>query len=407
MLTPKIKEDFPILKEEANGHPLVYLDNGATTQKPEVVLGAMTDYYLKANANPHRGSHYLSNLSTEHYENARQTVADFIGSSSEEVVFTRNTSESINLVAHGLIKDLLSEGDEVVTSIADHHSCMLPLRQVAQEKGAKLHYLAMTKDYDLDLSSLHEVINAHTKVIFLGHVSNVVGTLHPIEKIIQRGREVGAIILIDGAQAVPHKKVDVRQLDVDFYCFSGHKMLGPLGIGVLYGKKELLKKMKPLYYGGSMVEFVDAKETYLKESPHKFEAGTPPVAEAVGLAAAINYLQEVGMDQIALHEKEILDYALSKLKDVEDLTLYLPPEESRTSILAFSVKDVHPHDVAFILDMKGIAVRSGFHCAQPLHQHLDIPPTCRASFYLYNTKEDVDHFVQELKEVRRSLYGHS
>lgn len=407
MLNKDIRKDFPILNQEVHSHPLIYLDNAATTQKPLQVLSKMTSYYEHYNANPHRGAHYLSHKSTELYEKSRKTVADFIGATQDEIIFTRNTSEAINMVARGYIKPLLQSGDEVVTSIADHHSCMLPLRQVAKEQGASLKYLTLNNRYEIDLEDIDAKITSKTKVIFLSHVTNVFGTLNPIEAIIKKGRDVGATILIDGAQAVPHQNIHVKELDADFYCFSGHKMLGPLGIGVLYGKKDLLEKMNPIYYGGSMVDFVDEQDIYLKSSPHKFEAGTPPVAEAIGLAEAIVYLQAIGMNEIEKHEKSLMDHAVSRLDEVIDATFYLPPEKSRTSILAFSLDGIHPHDVASVLDMKGIAVRSGFHCAGPLHQHLKLPPTCRASFYLYNTLQDVDVFIDTLKDLRRCLYGHT
>lgn len=403
MLNPyEIKKDFPMFNAEQN-HNLIYLDNAATTQKPTQVLNAIRDYYTSFNANPHRGAHRLSYLSTETYEKGRQNVADFIHSpDANSIVFTHNTTEAINMVARSFLGPLLKENDHITLSITDHHSCMLPPLSIAREKGAHADYLQLSSDYTLPLEEIEAKIHAKTKMVFIGHYSNVLGIPLPVEAIIKRAREVGAYVLIDGAQAVPHMPIDVTELDADFYTFSAHKMLGPMGIGVLYGKYNLLQRMLPYNYGGNMVNFVDEEEISYKDAPHGLEAGTQNVEGVHAFSAAIDYLRQVGMDNIHAHQQQLITYAVEKLKEVPGIELYIPEDITCLSgLISFNMDNVHPHDVASILDMRGIAIRSGFHCAQPLMKSLELPSTCRASFYIYNSKEDVDALVEGLKEVRR------
>lgn len=401
-----IKEDFPILKEKVGSYPLTYLDNAATTQKPKVVVDAIAEYYYKINANPHRGAHTLSHLATEAYEKGRETVANFIGASDvNTIVFTHNTTEAINLVAKTFLKTILSNDDHITVSVTDHHSCMLPAMNIADNIGANIDQLTINQDYDITDTEIKSKIHAKTKMVFIGHISNVLGSKNPIEAIIKRCREVGAYILVDGAQAVPHMPINVEELDVDFYCFSAHKMLGPMGIGVLYGKSHLLKEMTPYNHGGNMVNFVTGDEISYKDAPHKFEAGTQNVEGVYAFTKAIEYLNELGMDQVKDHEEELLTYALEQLETIHGLKIYGTKDpKSMSGVLSFNIEGIHPHDIASILDMRGIAIRSGFHCAQPLMQALELPSTCRVSFYIYNDKEDIDALVQGLIEARRLLH---
>lgn len=402
------RKDFPILSEEVNGHPLVYFDNAATTQKPTVVLDSLRYYYEHENANPHRGAYALSVRATEVYEQARKRVQTFIhAASSDEIIFTRNATESINLIAYSYARTFLQEGDEIVISIMEHHSNIVPWQQIAKEKGVKLVYLYIDENGELIDSEIEEKINERTKIVSIAQISNVLGTINPIEKIIQRAHEQGAIAIIDAAQSVPHMAVDVQALDADFFVFSGHKMLAPMGIGVLYGKSELLEAMPPFLTGGDMIEYVREQTTTFAPIPMKFEAGTQDVSGAVGLTKAIEYLEQIGMDEVLRMEMELTAYALERMKELPYITIFGRQDtERRAGVISFAVEDCHPHDVATILDAEGIAVRSGHHCAHPLMTFLKVPATSRASLYFYNTKEEIDQFIHALTKVRGWLgYG--
>ncbi|WP_172373105.1 cysteine desulfurase [Sporosarcina jiandibaonis] len=399
MLNIDIRKHFPILEQEINGHPLVYLDSAATSQKPQQVIDAISNYYEKDNSNVHRGVHTLGNQATEAYEGARDKVRDFINAKSrEEIIFTRGTTTSINIVAQSYGRANVGEGDEIVITHMEHHSNIIPWQQLAREKGAVLKFIDLEADGTITLEKVREVVTERTKIVSIMHVSNVLGTVNPIKEITEIAHENGAIMVVDGAQAAPHMKVDVQHLDCDFYAFSGHKMVGPTGIGVLYGKKELLNKMEPVEFGGEMIDFVGLYESTWKELPWKFEGGTPIIAGAVGLGAAIDYLEEIGLDNVEKHEQHLAEYAMNRMSEVEGITIYGPLEpEKRASLITFNLNDVHPHDLATVLDMHGIAVRAGHHCCQPLMKWLDVSATARASFYIYNTEEDVDRLVDGLR----------
>jgi cysteine desulfurase / selenocysteine lyase len=399
MLNKDIRKHFPILEQEINGHPLVYLDSAATSQKPQQVIDAMSNYYEKDNSNVHRGVHTLGNQATEAYEGARDKVRDFINAKSrEEIIFTRGTTTSINIVAQSYGRANVGEGDEIVITHMEHHSNIIPWQQLAREKGAVLKFIDLEEDGTITLDKVRETVTERTKIVSIMHVSNVLGTVNPIKEITEIAHANGAVMVVDGAQAAPHMKVDVGQLDCDFYAFSGHKMVGPTGIGVLYGKKELLNKMEPVEFGGEMIDFVGLYESTWKELPWKFEGGTPIIAGAVGLGAAIDYLEEIGLDNIEKHEQHLAEYAMKKMSEVEGITIYGPLDpEKRASLITFNLNDVHPHDLATVLDMHGIAVRAGHHCCQPLMKWLDVSATARASFYIYNTEEDVDRLVDGLR----------
>ncbi|WP_210471154.1 cysteine desulfurase [Sporosarcina sp. 6E9] len=399
MLNKDIRKHFPILQQEINGHPLVYLDSAATSQKPQQVIDAMSNYYEKDNSNVHRGVHTLGNQATEAYEGARDKVRDFINAKSrEEIIFTRGTTTSLNIVAQSYGRANVGEGDEIVITHMEHHSNIIPWQQLAKEKGAVLKFIDLEEDGTITLDKVRETVTERTKIVSIMHVSNVLGTVNPIKEITEIAHANGAIMVVDGAQAAPHMKVDVQQLDCDFYAFSGHKMVGPTGIGVLYGKKELLNKMEPVEFGGEMIDFVGLYESTWKELPWKFEGGTPIIAGAVGLGAAIDYLEEIGLDNVEKHEQHLAEYAMKKMSEVEGVTIYGPLEpEKRASLITFNLNDVHPHDLATVLDMHGIAVRAGHHCCQPLMKWLDVSATARASFYIYNTEEDVDRLVDGLR----------
>ncbi|QUW23265.1 cysteine desulfurase [Sporosarcina sp. Marseille-Q4063] len=399
MLNKDIRKHFPILQQEINGHPLVYLDSAATSQKPQQVIDAMSNYYEKDNSNVHRGVHTLGNQATEAYEGARDKVRDFINAKSrEEIIFTRGTTTSLNIVAQSYGRANVGEGDEIVITHMEHHSNIIPWQQLAKEKGAVLKFIDLEEDGTIILDKVRETVTERTKIVSIMHVSNVLGTVNPIKEITEIAHANGAIMVVDGAQAAPHMKVDVGQLDCDFYAFSGHKMVGPTGIGVLYGKKELLNKMEPVEFGGEMIDFVGLYESTWKELPWKFEGGTPIIAGAVGLGAAIDYLEEIGLDNVEKHEQHLAEYAMKKMSEVEGVTIYGPLEpEKRASLITFNLNDVHPHDLATVLDMHGIAVRAGHHCCQPLMKWLDVSATARASFYIYNTEEDVDRLVDGLR----------
>ncbi|MBV5137586.1 cysteine desulfurase [Staphylococcus chromogenes] len=396
-----IIKDFPILNEKVNGKRLAYLDSTATSQKPQQVIDALEDYYKRYNSNVHRGVHTLGSLATDGYEGARETVRRFIHAPYfEEIIFTRGTTASINLVAHSYGDANVEAGDEIVVTQMEHHANIVPWQQLAKRKNATLKFIPMTDSGELTLEAVKETITDKTKIVAVAHVSNVLGTINDVKSIAQIAHEHGAIISVDGAQSVPHMKVDVQDLDVDFYSFSGHKMLGPTGIGVLYGKRELLNQMEPIEFGGDMIDFVGLYESTWTDLPTKFEAGTPLIAQAIGLKAAIEYLENIGFDAIHAHEAEITAYAYEKMSEIEGIDIYGPDKDKRAGIITFNLKDVHPHDVATALDTEGVAVRAGHHCAQPLMKWLNVSSTARASFYIYNTKEDVDQLVEGLKQTK-------
>ncbi len=395
-----IKKDFPVLNQIVNDEPLVYLDNAATTQKPLKVLAAIKDYYENDNANVHRGVHTLAERATEKYEAAREKVRHFINAkSTKEVLFTRGTTTSINWVAQ-FAGQILKAGDEIVISIMEHHSNIVPWQEVAKKTGAILKFVYL-KDGQLDMDDLRKKITNQTKFVSIAHVSNVLGTINPVEEITKIAHEHGAYMVVDGAQSTPHMAIDLQKMDVDFFAFSGHKMMGPTGIGVLYGKEELLNQFEPVEFGGEMIDFVYESHSTWTELPWKFEAGTPNIAGAIALGAAIDYIQELGIDQIHQHEIELIDYLMPKLQEIEGLKIYGPKENvKRGGLIAFNIEGLHPHDVATALDMEGVAVRAGHHCAQPLLNYLETPATARASFYLYNTKADCDKLVEALKKTK-------
>lgn len=400
-----IKQDFPILDQIVNDEPLVYLDNAATTQKPKQVLAAIENYYLRDNANVHRGVHTLAERATAAYEAARERVRSFINAaSSREVLFTRGTTTSLNWVAQ-FAAESLQPGDEVLISIMEHHSNVIPWQEACRKTGAKLVYVYL-KDGALDMEDFCAKLNERTKFVSLAHASNVLGIINPIKKIAQLVHQQGALLVVDGAQSIPHMEIDVRDLDVDFFAFSGHKMAGPTGIGVLYGKEELLEQMSPVEFGGEMIDFVYEQEATWKELPWKFEAGTPNMAGAIGLAAAIDYLEDLGMDAIAQHEQDLISYVFPKLQAVEGLTIYGSQDlAQRSGVIAFNLDGLHPHDVATALDYEGVAVRAGHHCAQPLLTYLQVPATVRASFYIYNTYADCDKLVEALEKTKEFFNG--
>lgn len=402
-------DDFPVLKEPMNGKRLVYLDNAATTQKPLSVLRAVEDYYRAFNANPHRGLYELSVRATEAYENARHQVKEFIGADKdEEIIFTRNASESLNLVAYSYGLNFLNEGDEIVLPVSEHHSNLVPWQMVAKAKGAKLVYLYPDATGHLTEEEINSKITPKTRIVAVAHVSNVLGTVNPVREIAEKAHAVGAVVVVDCAQSIPHYPVNVKELDADFVAFSGHKMLAPMGIGVLYGKQELLDKMPPFLSGGEMIEYVYEQEATFAPLPQKFEAGTQNVGGALGLAAAIDYLKQVGYDTIMKTESELLRYMLDGMAQIPHITVYgdTTGATERCGVVSFNVDDVHPHDVSSILDADGVAIRAGHHCAQPLMRYLKVNATCRASLYFYNTKEDIDIFLASLKKVRGWLgYG--
>lgn len=397
-----IRKDFPILHQEINGHPLVYLDSAATSQKPRPVIEVLKRYYELDNSNVHRGVHTLGSRATEAYELAREKIARFIGAESPaQVIFTRGTTESLNMVAYGFARQELKEDDEIVLTAAEHHSNLIPWQQVARVTGAKLRYIPLQNDGTIRVEDARELINSKTKIVAIAQVSNVLGTIHPVRELADLVHAVGGIIVVDGAQSVPHMPVNVRELNCDFLAFSGHKMCGPTGIGVLYGKRALLDRMEPTYFGGEMIDVVELYEATWKETPWKFEGGTPIIAGAVGLGAAVDYLTEVGMEAIREHDREITTYALERLREIPELTIYGPDESAeRGGLVTFNLGNIHPHDVSTVLDSEGIAIRAGHHCAQPLMRFLNVPATARASFYLYNTKQDIDALVHALLSAK-------
>ena len=390
----KIRADFPVLDQMVNDEPLIYLDNAATTQKPQAVLDVLNHYYLQDNANVHRGVHTLAERATAEFEAARKKVQQFIhANSNKEIIFTKGTTDSLNIVAQSY-GEFIQPGDEIVISKMEHHANLIPWQQLAKRKQAVLRYIPLTADGHLDVQAAKTIINEKTAIVALAQVSNVLGTVNPVKEIAQLAHQHQAIMVVDGAQAVAHMPVDVQDLDCDFYCFSGHKMCGPTGIGVLYGKQALLEKMEPVAFGGEMIDFVDLYESTWTELPWKFEAGTPNIAGAIGLGAAIDYLEKIGMQTIHEYEQAIVAELLPKLQQIEGLTIYGPQNPTEhTAVIAFNLDHLHPHDVASALDMQGIAVRAGHHCAQPLIKELGCFATARASFYFYNTKEEADQLV--------------
>ncbi|MDN7247240.1 cysteine desulfurase [Planococcus shenhongbingii] len=402
MINQEIKSYFPILNQEINGHPLVYLDSAATSQKPVQVIEALKNYYEFDNSNVHRGVHTLGNRATEKYEGAREKVQKFINASStEEVIFVRGTTTAINTVAQSYGRANVDEGDEIVITYMEHHSNIIPWQQLAKERGAILKYIELEEDGTISLEQVRAAITERTKIVSMVYVSNVLGTMNPVKEVAQIAHENGAVLVVDGAQAAPHLKIDVQQLDCDFFAFSGHKMVGPTGIGVLYGKKALLNDMEPVEFGGEMIDFVGLYDSTWKELPWKFEGGTPIIAGAVGLGAAIDFLNEIGLNNIEQHEHAMAAYAMDKMSGIEGLEIYGPRDpQKRAGIVTFNLNDVHPHDVATVLDMSGIAVRAGHHCAQPLMKWLNVTATARASFYLYNNESDVDRLVEGLRTAK-------
>ncbi|MBM6936035.1 cysteine desulfurase [Enterococcus cecorum] len=390
----KIRADFPVLNQIVNDEPLIYLDNAATTQKPQAVLDILNHYYLQDNANVHRGVHTLAERATAEFEAARKKVQQFIhANSNKEIVFTKGTTDSLNIIAQSY-GEFIQAGDEIVISKMEHHANLIPWQQLAKRKQAVLRYIPLTADGHLDVQAAKTIINEKTAIVALAQVSNVLGTVNPVKEIAQLAHQHQAIMVVDGAQAVAHMPVDVQDLDCDFYCFSGHKMCGPTGIGVLYGKQTLLEKMEPVAFGGEMIDFVDLYESTWTELPWKFEAGTPNIAGAIGLGAAIDYLEKIGMQTIHEYEQAIVAELLPKLQQIDGLTIYGPQNPAEhTAVIAFNLDHLHPHDVASALDMQGIAVRAGHHCAQPLIKELGCFATARASFYFYNTKEEADQLV--------------
>jgi cysteine desulfurase/selenocysteine lyase len=400
-----LKEQFPILHQRVNGHPLVYLDNAATSQKPRAVLEALRRYYEHDNANVHRGVHTLGSRATEAYEGARERVARFLNAEPHEIIFTRGTTSAINLVAHGYARKHLREGDEIVITPMEHHSNLIPWQEAARKTGAVLKYIPLQPDGTIRLEDVEQTVSERTRFVAVTAASNVLGTVNPVDRIAEIAHRKGAVILVDGAQSTPHMKVDVRAWDVDFYAFSGHKMCGPTGIGALYGKAALLDAMDPVDFGGEMIEVVELYESTWKEIPWKFEGGTPNIAGAVGLAAAIEFLEQVGMDNIAAHERKLAACALERLTAIEGITVY-GPRHDRVGLVTFNLGDIHPHDVATVLDSEGIAIRAGHHCCQPLMRWLNATATARASFYLYNTESDIDRLAEALVKTKE-FFGHA
>lgn len=400
----KIRTQFPILSQTVNGKPLVYFDNGATSQKPQVVIDSIVDYYSNYNANIHRGVHTLSQLATDAYEQARNKIQKhFNAKQPYEIIFTSGTTESINLVANGFAS-LLEKGDEIMISALEHHSNIVPWQMLCEYTGAILKIIPMDVNGELILSEYEKLLSKKTKLVCCNHISNALGTLNPIEEIIKKAHDVGAAVLIDGAQSCPHIKPDVQALDVDFYVTSAHKMCGPTGVGMLYGKEEWLRKLPPYKGGGEMIASVTFEKTTYADLPHKFEAGTPNVCGGIAFGAAIDYMNEIGFDNIAKHEHELLVYGTQKLQEIEGLTIYGPTDLfKKASVISFNIENIHPYDIGTIIDKLGIAVRTGHHCAQPIMDFYKIPGTIRASFAFYNTKEEIDIFVTALKRAKMML----
>jgi cysteine desulfurase/selenocysteine lyase len=397
----QLRADFPILQERVNGHPLVYLDSAATSQKPQQVIEAISDYYLHANANVHRGVHALGERATEVFESAREEVARFVGADPRGLIFVRNTTEGLNLVAQAFARPRLGPGDRIVATLMEHHSNLVPWQQVREQTGCQLEFIGLTPEGRLDLEEAARLLREPTRLLAVTHVSNVLGTINPIAELARMAHREGIVVCVDGAQAVPHLPVNLAELGADFYAFSGHKMLGPTGIGALWGRPQLLEEMPPFLTGGSMISVVRLEATTFDEIPHKFEAGTPDIGGTAGLRAAVAYLMGVGMEAIRRHEEELTDYALEALSEIPGLVQYGPRGVDRAGVVSFNLNGVHPHDVGTILDREGVAVRAGHHCCQPLMRHLGVAATTRASFHLYNRPYEVDSLVRGLGEVAR------
>ena len=400
--TEKIRKDFPILERKVNGHPLIYLDNGATSQKPIQVINAISDYYLHHNSNVHRGVHTLSAESTQMYEQARKKVAKFINAEPEEVIFTKNATESLNLVAYTYGEANISKGDSLCTSIMEHHSGFIPFQELARKKHATLSIMNVTEEGEIPEQEFSKISSA--KLTSIVHASNVLGTINPVEKMAKLAHEGGGKILVDGSQSVPHMPIDVKRMDCDFFAFTAHKMLAPTGIGVLYGKKELLEEMPPFMYGGDMVIDARVEGCRWNSSPHKFEAGTPHTCGIIATGAAVDYLTKIGMENVRAHEVELLQHAIEELQGIDGLDIYGPLDaRKRTGVISFNISGLSSIDLASFLDEYGIAIRSGHHCAQPIHDFLKIPPSARISFYIYNTKDEIEILIQRIGEIRRML----
>ena len=398
----KVRADFPILSQKVNGKPLVYFDNGATSQKPQVVIDAISKYYSEINANIHRGVHTLSQLATDAYEVSRNTIQNHLNAKhNHEIIFTSGTTFGINLVANGFAS-LLKAGDEVMVSALEHHSNIVPWQFLCEKTGAKLVVIPMNEKGELILSEFDKLLSEKTKIVTVNHISNALGTVNPIEYIIKKAHGVGAAVLIDGAQATPHLRPDVQALDCDFYVFSGHKVCGPTGVGILYGKEEWLRKLPPYQGGGEMIAEVTFEKTTYADLPHKFEAGTPNIEGGIVLGTAIDYMNAIGFDNIAAYEQELLDYGTKRLQEIEGLTIY-GTSENKASVISFNIEGIHPYDIGTIIDKLGIAVRTGHHCAQPIMNFFNIPGTIRASFAFYNTKEEIDIFVEAVKKAQMML----
>lgn len=399
----RIREDFPVLKRRINGKPLIYFDNAATSQKPTQVIEALDKYYREYNANIHRGIHKLAEEATLAHEEAREKVAKFINASRpEEIVFVRNATEAINLVAYAWGRANVKQGDKMVLTIMEHHSNIVPWQQLAGEKGAKLEFIKIDEEGQLRQDEIHELIDERAKIVCVTQASNVLGTINPVKEIARAAHRFGALVLVDAAQSAPHIRVDARDMDCDFMAVSGHKMLGPTGIGVLYGKSKLLESMPPFLCGGEMIKEVHTTGATWKDLPYKFEAGTPNIAGAIGLGAAVDYLRKVGMENVHDHEKQMTGYALRRMAEMKELVIYGPKDVTkRVGVISFNLGDIHAHDLASIMDEEGIAIRSGHHCAQPLMEFLNVPATSRASFYIYNTNEEIDVFINALDKARK------
>ena len=398
----KVRADFSILSQKVNGKPLVYFDNGATSQKPQVVIDAISKYYSEINANIHRGVHTLSQLATDAYEVSRNTIKNHLNAKyNHEIIFTSGTTFGINLVANGFAS-LLKAGDEVMVSALEHHSNIVPWQFLCEKTGAKLVVIPINKKGELVISEFDKLLSEKTKIVTVNHISNALGTVNPIEYIIKKAHGVGAAVLIDGAQATPHLRPDVQALDCDFYVFSGHKVCGPTGVGILYGKEEWLRKLPPYQGGGEMIAEVTFEKTTYADLPHKFEAGTPNISGGIVLGTAIDYMNSIGFDNIAAYEQELLDYGTKRLQEIEGLTIF-GTSENKASVISFNIDGIHPYDIGTIIDKLGIAVRTGHHCAQPIMNFFNIPGTIRASFAFYNTKEEIDIFVEAVKKAQMML----
>ena len=394
-----IESDFPILSQKVNGKKLVYLDNAATTQKPKAVIKSIERYYNESNANIHRGVHKLSQKATDLYENSRKNISNFINAESEkQIIFVRGATEAINLVANSHVRPLLNQNDEIIISQMEHHANIVPWQLICEERNAKLRILPMNQRGELILDSLGKIISKKTKFMAINHVSNSLGTVNPIEEIVKIAHQQKIKILIDGAQAVQHIPIDIQKIGADFYCFSGHKLYGPTGIGILYGKKQLLNEMPPYQGGGDMIKSVTFDETVYNDVPHKFEAGTPNISGAIGLSAAIDYIREIGIEKISKHESELLEYASKELNKIDNAQI-IGNAENKASVLSFVIKNIHPHDIGTIMDSNGVAIRAGKHCTDPVMDFYCIPATARASFAAYNNKDDVDKLIKSVKKA--------